>query len=192
MPGIIEARFLLLPILGSLLLSACDGGDSTAGSSNFVCSAVEGVVQHPCASCSNVQNSDALGDGDINSAATYETYHAGNLPNSGQITFIVDKTGDGTYPAGGAAGIALQLPRATGVSYTLTPSIRLNGAPTQTGDPVTISGNTDGEFHYVGLGALSDFDGVQMNLQYSEPVGATEEVHRFRLFEACADGSLRP
>jgi hypothetical protein len=179
-------------ILGIALLSACDGGGGgDAGSSNFACTAIEGAYSSVCTSCSTVQNSAALGDGDINSAATFRTYNSGSVPNSGQITMRIDRAAEGAFAAGATPGFAIQLPVATGVSYTLTPSTRLNGAVVQTGDPVTITGNTDGEFRYIGIDALSDFDGIQVVLQYSEPVGATEDIHQFMLFEACADGELR-
>lgn len=179
-------------ILGLVLLSACDGGGGgDAGSSAFACTAINGTFSSVCTTCSTIQNSAALGDGDINSAATYKTYSSGSVPNSGQITMIVDRTAEGAFSAGATAGFAIRLPVATGVSYTLTPSTRLNDAVVQTGDPVTITGNTDGEFRYIGIDALSDFDGIQMVLQHNEPVGATEDIHQFRLFEACADGELR-
>lgn len=179
-------------ILGIFVLSACDGGGGgDAGSSAFACTAIRGAYTSVCTTCSTVQNSAALGDGDINSAATYRTYSSGNVPNSGQITMIIDRTAEGTFAAGATPGFAIQLPVATGVSYTLTPSTRLNEAVVQTGDPVTITGNTDGDFLYIGIDALSYFDGIQVVLQYNEPVGATEDIHQFRLFEACADGGLR-
>lgn len=178
-------------ILGIVLLSACDGGGGGDGSGNFACTAIKGAYSSVCTTCSTVQNSAALGDGDINSAATYRTYTSGNVPNSGQITMRIDRAAEGAFSAGATPGVAIQLPVATGVSYTLTPSTRLNGAVVQTGDPVTITGNTDGEFRYIGINALSDFDGIQVVLQYNEPVGATEDIHQFRLFEACADGELR-
>lgn len=173
------------------LTVACSGGGGSPSVSAFNCDPIVGSVSTPCTTCANVQNPSAMGDGDLGSSATYETYRSNNFPNNGQITFIVDRSSGANTPSGTSPGFAIQLPHATGISYTMTPAIRLNGAVVQTGDPVSVSGNTSGEFRYIGLEALAQFDGVQMNLQYSQPVGATEDNHQMSVLEACGDGALR-
>lgn len=178
--------------ISTTVIAACGGGSGDNPSiSAFNCNALVGEVSSNCTTCANVQNRAAIGDGDLGSSATFETFRSSNIPNNGQITFVVDRTSGSNVPSGSTPGFAIRLPNATGISYTLTPSIRLNGAVTQTGDPVSVTGNTSGEFRYIDVEALAAFNGVQMNLQYNEPVGATEDRHDVSIFEACADGALR-
>ena len=189
------ARPLAAILVCGLAACSSEGVDSTAvpdAPKAFACSYVGGGanLDYGCVNCKSTafRNANQSVDTELGTAAILSSATDDVAAQQSQFT-IRAIAGDGeVFPAGGQAGVAVELPVGENVAYSVTVATRLNGVQQESFAPVVgHTGGSDGSLAYWGLPETTlEFNAVELVISESTPY---LEEHEFKIIEFCSDGA---